>query len=112
MGVLSVEKVTDAVEFDLAAFRGGAVRDVGVTRRDGGDQRLGVVRPPVGGGLLDGLQIGHLLGPVTHPLPKPVGGLGLGARAVEVGVEELPVGGDHVPAEGDVSWSRSAACSW
>ena len=72
---------------------------IGVARPDRGDQRLGVVRPPVGGGLFDGLQIGDLLGPVTHPLPNPVGRVGLGAHAVVVGVEELPVGGDHVPAE-------------
>ena len=101
MGVLSVEKVPDAVEFGLPAF---AWRRCPQCRRRPG------VTAAISGSAYSARQSAAACSMASRSAicsgRSPTrcrsrsAACSLGARAVEVGVEELPVGGDHVPAEG------------
>ncbi len=97
VGVLAIEKGSQAVEFDFCAL--GQVargRSRGATGHLG-DQRFRVVRPPSRRALLDCIEISDEIGPVAYPFPDIARCLSFGLLARVVRVEELPVGCDDIP---------------
>ena len=69
--------------------------DVRGSRGDPGDQRLGIPRPPAGGGLLDGIRIRDQLRAAAEESSDVLGGLLFRLLTVVVRGQELWIGGDQ-----------------
>ncbi len=97
--VLGIEKLTQMVEFGLAPFRGRGAHHIVSIRGHAGDDRLGIVCPPLGRARLDRVQIGEQVVALTYVLPDVSGRRLFGVLPFVVRPEELPIGGDQIATD-------------
>ena len=87
------------VELGFTTVSHRATYHIGRVWGDTRDERGGIISAPGGSGRLDRVQIGNQIGALTYALPNPLGRSVFVTLPVEVGGEELPVGGDHITAQ-------------